>query len=120
MTQSVTNFLVLEAFGCGADLSDHAALARGMRRCAEVMDAMPVGDVRQAYTGGGLTLVLMLAESHILISTWPEARYAVAEVFFFNPASKVDSTLPVLTGLLLPSRTEVHRMALSVPHLTAP
>lgn len=43
-----------------------------------------VGATYHAFTSGGFTAVIALAESHIAIHTWPEFDYVTLDVFICN------------------------------------
>jgi S-adenosylmethionine decarboxylase len=52
---------------------------------------------------GGVTGVVLLAESHITIHTWPEHAYAAVDVFLCGDCDPADS-LPVLEEAFGPDR----------------
>ncbi len=43
-----------------------------------------VGVSEHIFTEGGYTFVILLAESHVSIHTWPELNYATLDVFVCN------------------------------------
>ena len=104
-----------EARGCAADLTDAAALGEALRAAADRARATVVGEASHAYHGGGLTLVLLCAESHLLVSTWPEAGYALVEVFLCGDRSDPAVAAEVLRGALGPEEWLVHRLAVDPP-----
>ena len=60
----------------------------------------------------GVTGVLLLAESHISIHTWPEARFAALDIFMCGAAAQsLSLALNVITAALAPARTDVHTSA---------
>lgn len=120
MRNRTPNLLVLEALGCEGPLQDPDALGAAILSAAERVGATPVSDLRYAYTGGGLTLVLLLAESHIMITTWPEESYAVAEVFLCNPAMSLAEAQIPLVEALRPAETRPTQLCLAVPLLPDP
>jgi S-adenosylmethionine decarboxylase proenzyme len=77
-----------------ADLRDCACTLRVLRdgaamlahaRAACVQAALTVvGESSHTFAGGGYTLALLLAESHVTIHTWPELRSATMDVFVCN------------------------------------
>lgn len=58
---------------------------------------------------GGFTGVLVLAESHISIHTWPEADYAAIDIFMCGDA-RIDEALEHILGALDPRRHALHRI----------
>ncbi|MEE4289238.1 MAG: adenosylmethionine decarboxylase [Erythrobacter sp.] len=60
--------------------------------------------------GMGVTGVLMLAESHISIHTWPEHRFAALDVFMCG-AARIDAAIEVIEAAFAGGRIEVRRLA---------
>ena len=58
------------------------------------------------FTGGGVSGVAVLAESHISIHTWPEHGYAALDVFMCGRCDPRD-TIPVLRRAFEPGRIDV-------------
>lgn len=82
--------LVAELYDCRAPaaLLRDAALLR--RLCLEAVTAcglQPVGELFHRFTAGmdpGLTGVVMLAESHLAVHTWPEYGTVTLDVYVCN------------------------------------
>lgn len=73
---------LLELYGCPFDrLNDLPQLRADLRAAAEQSGATWLGDLAQAFTPQGVTVLVLLAESHLSIHTWPEAGYAAIDVF---------------------------------------
>jgi S-adenosylmethionine decarboxylase len=60
--------------------------------------------------GLGVTGVLLLAESHISIHTWPEAGFAAADVFMCG-ASQPQRALEVIEAALQPAARSIRTIA---------
>ena len=58
------------------------------------------------FTGGGVSGVLVLAESHISIHTWPERNFAAIDIFMCGACDPYKS-LPVLERAFSPGRVDV-------------
>jgi S-adenosylmethionine decarboxylase len=58
------------------------------------------------FTGGGVSGVVVLAESHISIHTWPERDFAAVDIFMCGACDPYLS-LPVLRHAFSPARVEV-------------
>jgi S-adenosylmethionine decarboxylase len=56
--------------------------------CVDLVAATGLGTVGECFHqfghGGGVTGVVMLAESHLSIHTWPEKRFVTLDVFVCN------------------------------------
>jgi S-adenosylmethionine decarboxylase related protein len=57
-------------------LDDLEAVERALRRVADAAALTPVASVHHRFQPQGISAVLVLAESHIAIHTWPEERTA--------------------------------------------
>lgn len=75
-----------------------AALAAGSRILS--------GHFHHFGEAGGVTGVILLAESHISLHTWPEFAFAAADIFMCGAADPARA-LAVVTAGLAPVRTTV-------------
>lgn len=62
--------------------------------------------MHQFGEGGGVSGVVVLAESHISIHTWPERDFAAVDVFMCG-ACDPHMAVPVLRGAFAPGRVEL-------------
>lgn len=63
---------------------------------------------------GGITGVLLLAESHITIHTWPERQFAAIDLFMCAGCDPRDG-LPALQTALQPGRMDVKELKRGLP-----
>lgn len=97
--------LICELFGASglADVEHVASALRcAARRCgATLLDTR----LHPFEENAGVTGVVLLAESHVTIHTWPEHDYAAVDVFMCGDCDPLDS-LPVLKAAFGPARME--------------
>ena len=62
--------------------------------------------LHQFSSGGGITGVALLAESHISVHTWPERDYAAFDVFMCGDAMP-DKAVELLQEVFQPEKVEV-------------
>lgn len=81
--RSVTGrHLVLDLFGCdGGLLDDPPYLQTLLTRAATEAGAHVLTVSSHHFEPHGSTMVLLLAESHLAIHTWPEERFAAMDIF---------------------------------------
>lgn len=83
--------LIGDLYGCQCDsacLLDDAWLAGHCRELVEKAGLTAVGDLFHGFgEGGGVTGMIVLAESHMSLHTWPEAGYVTLDVYVCNYAS---------------------------------
>ena len=92
-------------------LRDAAAIDALLRRAAERAGARILhGHFHTFGEGGGVTGVLLLAESHISIHTWPEAGFAAADIFMCG-AARPQLALQVIERELAPTSSAVRTLA---------
>ncbi|MBS0307618.1 MAG: adenosylmethionine decarboxylase [Proteobacteria bacterium] len=82
-----------------------------LRRAAEAADATILHAHFHAFgPGQGITGVLLLAESHISIHTWPESGFAAVDIFMCGNAAP-QKALDVIVAALQPARTATQTVA---------
>ena len=94
--------------GIGAEkLKDVASLEDLLRHSAQAAGAQILFSHFHSFgTGQGITGVVLLAESHISIHTWPEFGFAAADIFMCGQAQP-QRALEVIKLALQPASSEV-------------
>jgi S-adenosylmethionine decarboxylase len=78
------------------NLTDIETIEAALRKAAEAADATVLSaHLHQFSDSGGVSGVLILAESHISIHTWPERDYAAIDVFMCGSCNP-HNALPIL------------------------
>jgi S-adenosylmethionine decarboxylase len=73
---------ILELNGCPSDLlNDHAFVCEAVKQASEQGLSTLLDMSSHQFHPQGVTVVGLLAESHISIHTWPECGYAAVDVF---------------------------------------
>lgn len=74
--------ILAEMTGCPPEvLNDLAALESSFRECAVKGGATLVSSHFHHFSPQGVSGVVVIAESHITVHTWPEHGYAAVDVF---------------------------------------
>jgi S-adenosylmethionine decarboxylase len=97
-----------------SNLTDPAAVDAALREAAVAAGATILhSHIHQFGEGGGVSGVVMLAESHISIHTWPERAFAAIDVFMCG-ACDPERSVPVIERAFRPARLECseHRRGL--------
>jgi len=93
--------LLLDLWGA-TNLTDPARIDRALRDSAEAAGATILHSHFHHFgPDGGVSGVLVLAESHISIHTWPERDFAAVDIFMCGACNPYDS-LPVLKAAFGP------------------
>lgn len=74
--------LVLELYGCSAaSLSSVAYVQDAMLKAAKAANATIIDSIFHNFKPYGVSGVVVIAESHFAIHTWPEHGYASVDLF---------------------------------------
>lgn len=60
---------------------DSTLLKEILIRCADACGATQIGSLKHDFSGGGGSALLLVAESHFSLHTWPEHDYAAFDAF---------------------------------------
>ena len=93
---------VYDITGCGSNDIPADQILTAMRQTAELLGATIRAELAEPFQPHGATCVLILAESHITVSTWPEDGLAHIDVFTcradLHPDHAVTPILNLLSG----------------------
>jgi len=95
----------IDCYGCEGNLDDKDGLLQIMQESAIKTGAKVIGKSAINYPVHGITAVVFLAESHILVSTYPEIGYSVLEVFMCNEKVSPDDCAEQIIKFLKPDKT---------------
>ncbi len=111
--------ILVEMYDCDAEiLNDRDLIDREMLKAAEIAGATIVGNVMHKFSPHGVSGVVVIAESHFSIHTWPEYGYAALDLFTcgdtVNPWIAFDHLSKVLKAGNS-SQTELKRGLFPIP-----
>jgi S-adenosylmethionine decarboxylase len=100
--------LLADLHGCAAPILDNTEMLLGLlRSAAGAVGAHEYGRTTARYVPHGVTAVLILAESHMVISTWPEHRLALVEILLCNESMDPEIAFEAVREGLEPERVDV-------------
>jgi len=73
--------IMAEFHGCTGDLNHKVHLEQAMRKAALAAGATVVKSCMHQFGSCGVSGILVLAESHLSIHTWPEHAFASADIY---------------------------------------
>jgi S-adenosylmethionine decarboxylase proenzyme len=80
--QALGRQIVVEYYDCNPDiLNDVSHIQRAMHASAVACGARVVQEVFHLFKPHGVSGVVVIAESHLAIHTWPEYGYAAVDLF---------------------------------------
>ena len=93
--------VLAELTGCPAViLNDPARLEKCFRRCAEDGGATLVSSHFHHFSPQGVSGVVVIAESHVTVHTWPEHGYAAVDVFTCGRPEIADAVMNLIIASL--------------------
>lgn len=107
--------LFVDAYDCDQLLNDAQGLLEVLLSAAERIGAKPMNRCHTEFIPHGVTSVLILAESHFVISTWPELRYASFDALLCNETMDALLAWKVVEQSLRPTRSEHQWITRHVP-----
>ena len=94
-----------------ARLHDAEGLRSAMLEAIAEAGGTYVTDVFHAFSPHGLSGVVVIAESHVAIHTWPEHGYAAVDVFSCSPSLRQDVIQVRIQDWLQATRVTVDKRA---------
>ncbi|ABE40569.1 S-adenosylmethionine decarboxylase [Rhodopseudomonas palustris] len=91
-----------EMYDCLPLIEDEAALVAAARAGVQSVGATIIGSYEVRYVPHGLTIALFLAESHIVLTTWPEHRLLLVDVLLCNPEMDFNRVLAEVKRCVCP------------------
>ena len=114
--------LLIEFYSCNRrTIDDKGALENIMAHAAEVAGATVLKTAFQDFNPQGVSGVVVIAESHLTIHTWPEHEYAAVDIFTCGETVDPWKALNYLKEELQAHDLEVRRFNRGLPEgLTRP
>ncbi len=101
---------LVDFHGCDpAQLTDADGLRAEMLAAVREAGGTVVTDVFHAFSPHGLSGVIVIAESHVALHTWPEHGYAAVDIFSCSPRLDQDRLTARLATWLKASTTAVDK-----------
>lgn len=76
--------LFVDARQCVGDLNNPTELIEHIRRGIEFVKATEMNCCEARFVPHGVTIAVILGESHIVVSTWPEFNFATVDILLCN------------------------------------
>ena len=74
--------VIVEMYECDSErLNDYDTIRTSMLEAADIAGATIVGETFHRFAPHGVSGVVVIAESHLSIHTWPEYGYAALDLF---------------------------------------
>jgi len=91
----------LELKGCNKEVLNDVGFLRGaLLAAAGEAGAIVLGESFHQFNPQGVSGVVIIAESHLCIHTWPEYGYAAADIFTCGNSVQPEKAAEILVGKL--------------------
>jgi S-adenosylmethionine decarboxylase proenzyme len=104
--KSVGRHLIIEMWGC-RNLDSSEIVERALREVVRACDLTLLDLNVYPFSPIGVTGVAVVAESHVMVHTWPEHGYAAVDVFTCGEQTDPEAALPPLREFFSPERVQV-------------
>jgi S-adenosylmethionine decarboxylase proenzyme len=95
--QTLGRHALLDLYGCDpAVLDDKDTLQALLRQTAVDLECTVVQEVFHTFSPYGVSGVVVIAESHLAIHTWPEHGFAAVDLFTCNDTTALSSLAEIL------------------------
>ena len=101
---------IIADFWRGRDIVNPRELKKILLQAARESQNTPLEVSIHTFSPQGITGVVLLAESHIAIHTWPEIEYVSVDIFTCGQGAKAENALEFLRKELKPKKIAVKTM----------
>ncbi len=109
---TVGTHYILELYDCPSDLlNDAAFVQQAVHHASRHGLTTLLNQVSHKFEPHGVTVVGLLAESHLAVHTWPEHNYVAADIFTCGPTADPDRACQCLVRQFRARRHSLTRIA---------
>ncbi|MDQ6758885.1 MAG: S-adenosylmethionine decarboxylase [Acidobacteriota bacterium] len=107
--------LSVVARGCHGDLTNNELLTALVRQAAGASCLSVVGEAVHAFVPHGLSIALLLAQSHLVLSTWPEYQTVVLDLMVCADSGAAFAVWQEIRKYVLPMTFETSEQSVVIP-----
>lgn len=108
MEKILGNHTIVEFYGClPSIISDSKEVEEALLEAAHLSHAKIIDSNFHYFKPYGVSGVVIIAESHFSVPTWPEYNYAALDFFSCSDVIDVDFALNYLKGVFLPQDVKI-------------
>ncbi|MCE9597310.1 MAG: adenosylmethionine decarboxylase [Spirochaetia bacterium] len=110
---------IIELYDCSHTVLDDMKTVRDtLMEAARIAGATIIGEKFHRFSPQGVSGVIVIAESHLSIHTWPELGYAALDLFTCSMDMDIQGALGLLRSSFAPGDMDVHYMERGVLNAT--
>ncbi|HXK32156.1 MAG TPA: adenosylmethionine decarboxylase [Candidatus Paceibacterota bacterium] len=108
--QKYAGIHLIAEFWNGKIIENPREIKKILIRSVKEAKSTPLEVVVHKFTPQGLTGVVLLAESHIAIHSWPEFNYIAIDIFTCGDWAKPQKALQYLNKIFKPKKVEIREI----------
>lgn len=109
--QALGQHLLIELYECNKDvLNDEKKVKDVLNEAAVVCGATVLNTSSHKFSPHGVSVIVMIAESHLSIHTWPEYNYAACDIFTCGVTIKPEKAVDYLVKELEVKNFTLHEI----------
>ncbi len=108
------NELLVDLYGCQSNLNDAHFLSITLEEAAHKVGAKIIQKLTRKFSPTGVSVFLILAETHISIHTWPEYSYAALDIFICVEGMDPKIAWKVIKKALKPTSFEIKKIVRTI------
>ena len=102
--------MLVDMYECKGDLNNEKFLCETLETAAKNVGAKVIHKTTQRFSPIGVSVILILAETHISIHTWPEYRYAALDIFICGEGKNPEVAWNVIKEALKPKKFRIKKI----------
>lgn len=99
--------LMIVARDCAGPLENIQALTKVCVDAVNDVELQIVAETTFAFTPHGATIVLLLAQSHVVVSTWPQHHLVIVDVTICGPTATASRLWRSIKNVLRPGSSDI-------------
>jgi spermidine synthase len=111
-TEFLGHHAILDLYHCTERglLDDRKGLRNLFRKTAELLECTMIGEMFHQFTPQGVSGVIVIAESHLTVHTWPELGYAAVDLYTCGDPGLLDTMPGILKEALGAQEIEFQKL----------
>jgi len=107
--------IICDCWDCEGDINSVDFIQTTLQRAVEQANMTLLKLLIHQFSPQGITAVAVVAESHVLIHTWPEKGYAALDLFTCGSSAVPERVVEVMRSAFLPGRVETREIVRGLP-----
>lgn len=108
--QKYSGIHLIAEFWYGKNIEDPKELEKILIGAVRETNNTPLNITVHKFQPQGITGIVLLAESHLAIHTWPEFNYTAIDIFTCGDKANPEKALEYLKEVLQPKRVEIKKI----------